>query len=265
MKPINQYPKAKKSEISKTIYKSLSIAQTDNILFHSHSLYHTIKHSVYEQFKEYTIEYDVTRKVIRTIKLEYEYVPISTIARIENRGRYYKKLDIKSMHLGYHLKKLHCTHTGVWVKKRHMKTFKKVVKKLDKNGNSIIHCFFQKDYVNKNGDLGILAYIENLQKILEGKARESKKRLAKMEKAVQIAHDNWEGFQKLSSNLSTDFMGFIQLIHKTLYGYLIKKKTTADAVVKNKNKIKIIKKSWKNDIKRVRFRDFINYLVLKPS
>lgn len=262
---IKQALKTNKTEIKKTIDNDLSIILKDNIILHSHSLYDTVKHSVYEQFKEHTVEYDVKRKIIRTIKLEYEYVSISTIAEIENRKRYFRRLDIKNSYIGYHIEKLHCTHTGIWIDKKYMKIFKKIIKKLDKKGNSIIHCFFPKDYINKNGDLGILAYIENLQKMFEGKVREYKKRLAKMEKAVQIAHDNWGSFQKLSTNLSTDFMGFIQLVHKTLYGYLIKNKTTAEAVVKHKNKFKIIKKSWKNDIKRVRFRDFINYLVLKPS
>ena len=265
MKPIKQYIKTKKSEISETIEKNISFIQKSNYIIHSHSLYHCVNSNVLEAFQGHEIEYDIKRKIVRTINNEYEYCPISTIARIENRQRYFRRLDIKNMYVTYDIKKLHCTHTGVWVKKRYMHIFKKIVKKQSKEGNSIIHCFFPKDYVNKNGDLGLLAYIDKLQKAFEGRIRRFEKQLAQMERVVKIAIENWGDFKKLSTSLSTDFMGFVQLIHRKMHGYLIKDKNTAEAVVKHKNKFKLRKKDWKNDIKRVRFRDFINYLVLKPS
>jgi len=233
MYSIKQYPKVKKSEISEKILDRLHSILEGRTFVHSTTLYNDIKYDTFKKFG--IVSYDIKRKIIRTINTDYEYVAINHIVNMHNHKKYFRKLFFKQLATRYPINNLYCSHTGIWVLKEHKRLLESIVRKLNRKGEAMICCFF-----TENQTEALEKYLKKLEAILNKKIAQHKSRVSKLEKCIAYAIDNFDKVKKKSKDLSTDFMSFVWFIHRKVYGYYIKiksTKTTRDLNKKNETEI----------------------------
>jgi hypothetical protein len=184
---------------------------------------------IFDALKEVGEGVTLSKQAIRRHlkKKGFIFIGISTWTKIDNdKKRYVARM--KAIKRGKMVKTLFQVHTGVWIKRKYKHIAEKIIKKRDKNGNVLIH-FYGGEHDRcldpRSKDFGfnkLHSYQMRTIRIIESEIRREKRKICQMEQITSFLSKRITDVNKISIDLSTDFMGFSQYIHKKVNSYIIK-------------------------------------------